>query len=413
MILLISAVFPPEPVVSASITYDLAIALSETREVRVLTPKPSRPFGFSFNKDWVKNGKFKQIILESFTCPESNLFGRMRESYSFGKHSANFIKKNRKEIECIYLNTWPLLSQYLIVKASKKYSIPSVIHVQDIYPESLSSKIRIFGNIIRMMLLPIDNYSLRNVSKIVAISDKMLKTLIQTRDISAFKIEIVQNWQNEGEFIKYKESHATQNAIETKGKPFTFMYLGNIGPVAGVDFLIESFAKANLKETLLVIAGSGSNKGNCLKIAESFKNSRIEFYDVPSGKVPEIQEKADVMLLNVRKGSAMNSIPSKLPAYMFSEKPILASIDKESDTAHAIMKANCGWVVPPEDIDALSIAMRTIVSTPELDMKSFARNGFIYAMENYSKKTNLQKLVSIINEVLPHQLEKLESKASE
>lgn len=51
-----------------------------------------------------------------------------------------------------------------------------------------------------------------------------------------------------------------QKAAKIYGIPeqiFTFMYLGNIGPVAGVT-LIRSFAEAALPDAQLVIAGDGT-----------------------------------------------------------------------------------------------------------------------------------------------------------
>lgn len=400
MILLISAVFTPEPVVSASLTNDLALALSENLKVIVLTPKPTRPFGFSYTKELEEKRSFDHVVLNSYTCSESKILGRMRESYSFGKYAVNYIKKNLSDINCIYFNVWPLLAQYLIVKASKKYCIPSIIHVQDIYPESLLNKIHLFKGFIKKLLLPIDKYTLRNVSKIVAISDKMASTLIQSRGIQASKIEVVYNWQNENDFLKFHELKVTKNNNESENSTFTFMYLGNIGPVAKVDYLIRSFAKANIKNSLLIIAGSGSSKNNCVEIANSYKNAKIEFWNVPSGMVPEIQNKADILLLPVRKGASLSSIPSKLSAYMFSAKPIIASLEEKSDIASAINNSKCGWVVPPEDIDSLSDTLKAVSSIPKIERQEYGQNGFNYAMENFSKKENLKKLVSIINKMI-------------
>ena len=206
MILLLSSVFPPEPVVSASIVYDLAVALSEKWDVKVVTPKPSRPMGFSFKEEYIENEGFEHIVLPSFTYPKSKIIGRMLESFIFGKHAAKYIKRNRKEIRCIYLNTWPLLAQYLIVKASKKYSIPSVIHVQDIYPESLLDKLPLFKRLIFKFLLPIDKYIQKNSSKVVTISPKMKNILFTTRNMEENKIDVVHNWQNEEKFIEYRNS---------------------------------------------------------------------------------------------------------------------------------------------------------------------------------------------------------------
>lgn len=37
---------------------------------------------------------------------------------------------------------------------------------------------------------------------------------------------------------------------------FIFIYLGNIGPVAGIDLFIDAFGKVDLSNCRLIIAGS-------------------------------------------------------------------------------------------------------------------------------------------------------------
>jgi|WetSurSiteA1Bulk_404760.scaffolds.fasta_scaffold06610_2 glycosyltransferase involved in cell wall biosynthesis len=398
MILLISSVFPPEPVVSAEVGNDLAVALSENSDVKVITPKPTRPMGFSFNKEIIETRKFEQIVLNSFTCPESRLIGRMRESFSFGKHAASYIKKNRTEIKCIYVHAWPLLAQFLIAKTSKKYSIPYVLHIVDIYPEALLLRLPFLKRFFFRLLLPIDKYVQKNSSRVVTISDGMKDFLRKTRHLEETKIEVVNFWLDENEFLKDSTSPGSSDVNPSDKNLFTFMYLGNIGPVAGVEFLIKSFAKADLDNALLVIAGAGSRKSECVRIAESFKSSKIKFYDVPKGKVAEIQEQADVMMLPVKIGAAKSSLPSKLVSYMLSRKPIIASVEENSDTGNTIRKANCGWIVPPENIDLLANAMTDAIKTPKSELQTYGTNGFRFAMENFSKKINLKKLVNIINE---------------
>jgi len=82
-ILIVSAVFRPEPIVSARLSEDIAIELAVDHKVTVISPRPTRPFGFTFLSK--HNSKCYSLInLNSYTCPESNLFGRFKESYSFG-----------------------------------------------------------------------------------------------------------------------------------------------------------------------------------------------------------------------------------------------------------------------------------------------------------------------------------------
>ena len=391
-VLIISAVFPPEPVVSSKLSFDIATSLSKNNVVTVISPFPSRPLGFHFNKE-SPNKDFKHIQIDSYICAKFSILGRFKESYSFGKCCQNYIMVNHEKIDVVYANTWPLLAQFFTVRAAKKFNIPIIIHVHDIYPESLSNKIPVFKTVLNFILLPIDKFVLNNATKIIAISNNMKNYLTNTRKIVREKISVVQNWQDENDFIEYSLSNKRD---EISNKPLIFMYLGNIGPVAGVDLLIQAFSKADLNNSKLVIAGSGSMKEILKKKVFEFKLNAIEFWDVPDGKVPEIQNHADVMLLPIKKGAASSSIPSKLPAYMFSKKPIIACVDQGSDTGLAITTSKCGWVLPSEDVEVLALKMKEIAKISDVELLEKGTNGFNYALKNLSKKNNLSKLIKQI-----------------
>ena len=393
-ILIISCVFPPEPVVSAQLSHDLAKELSKDNNVTVVSPKPTRPLGFKF-EERSDTLPFEQVVMTSFTAPQSSLFGRLKESYSFGKHCRSYISENHQKIDFIYQNSWPLFSQYFIVKAAEKFKIPVVTHIQDIYPDSFTNKIPIVGGLFQQALLPIDKYILKNSAKVICISDNMKRILRDTRGIADKKFFTVQNWQDEEQFMKF----VAEKTEARLPQPFTFMYLGNNGPVAGVEFLIKAFVKAAIPNSKFIIAGSGSRTEACKSMVKTLDLRNIEFLSVPEGKVPNTQDLADVMLLPVKTGAAMSSIPSKLPAYMFSKKPIVGSLDLESDTARAILEANCGIVVEPENEEKLAAALQEI-STWDTDKISDSGNsGFDYAMKYLSKKSNLKMLVNTILEV--------------
>jgi glycosyltransferase involved in cell wall biosynthesis len=395
--IIISGVFPPEPVVSAKLSFDLAENLAKEKNVVVISPAPTRPYKFNFGekKNCVAIG-FNHIIANSYTCPKSRLIGRMRESYSFGKYCYRFIQKNKDTIDCIYANAWPLFAQLLIVRAAKKNNIPIALHIQDIYPESLSNKTAILDKALNVFLRPVDRYILKNATAVIAISDKMKNHLSKTRNIDAAKIKVVPNWQDETGFVQHRQTQRSQPAQE---RPFTFMYLGNIGPVAGVNLLIDAFVQADIPNSQLIIAGSGSMREQLEKKCEALNFRDIEFGDVPEGKVPEVQAQADVLLLPVAKGAASSSIPSKLPAYMFSAKPVIACVDENTDTANAIMEANCGWVLPPEDANRLSAMMKEVSTLPQEILKEKGEKGFNYGIRNFSKEKNLRKLIKIVSEL--------------
>jgi glycosyltransferase involved in cell wall biosynthesis len=391
-ILLISAVFTPEPVFSANLSRDLAEELSINNEVTVVCPKPTRPQGFTM-ENFCREESYCVIRLNSFTCPSAKLIGRFKESYSFGIHCRNYILDNIQNIDVIYMSAWPLFAQFLIISTAKKFNIKVVTQVQDIYPESLMYKFNFLSSILKFILLPIDKYVLQNSSKIIVISKNMKDYLAKTRLIANDNFVIVQNWQDEKAFVEYNELY---NSNVNSKKSFTFMYLGNVGPTAGIELLIDAFASANLCNSSLVIAGSGSRKDSLMKYALQYNMGTIRFCDVPDGKVPEIQAQADVMLLPIKKGASFSSFPSKLASYMFSKKPIIGCTTEGSDIELAINLSNCGWVVPAENVESLRNAMQIVSKLSQADLCKLGLNGYVYAMNNLSKKNNLFKIVDQI-----------------
>ena len=61
---------------------------------------------------------------------------------------------------------------------------------------------------------------------------------------------------------------------------------------------------------------------------------------------------------------------------MFSAKPIIASVDDDSDTAECVEKSGAGWVVHPEDIVSLSKAMQQAYNEPSEVLVSKGKSGF-------------------------------------
>jgi glycosyltransferase involved in cell wall biosynthesis len=391
-ILLVNCVYPPEPIVSAIIGKDLAESIAENNiGVTVLTPNSTRPFGFVFDKVTAETKEINPnvIRLDSFTFPQSGMVGRIRESVSYGFECYNFIK-NSPKFDCVYMNTWPLFGQIGVAIACKINKTPYVIHIQDVYPESITNKLPFgFKQIANLILFPIEKYVLKNASKVIAISQKMKSYLAQTRNLPEDSIDVVINWHDESGFIEF------QNSWPGESEKLTFMYLGNIGPVAGVEFLIKSFAKSKI-DARLIIAGSGTRKKDCEKIAESFADVDVTFMDVPAGKVPKVQSLAHVLLLPTIKGTSNNSIPSKLPAYMFSSRPVVTLTDSSSDIAKAIRESNCGWVGDSEDENWMIQTFKEIGSVSHSDLKEKGKRALVYANENFSRSINLNKLKEAI-----------------
>lgn len=389
-IVIVSAVFPPEPVTSAQMNYDLAEKLGEEFDVIVLKARPSRPMGFDFSRTNAVEGKFKQIELDSYVHPKSSITGRFRESRSFGKEAVRYIRGHHNQIDFVYNDGWQFVSLYQVAKACVKYGIPYIVPIQDIYPESLLTKLpkmSLFQWTVKSIMAPIDRYYIKNAAKVRTISYGMAKYLSETRNVPIDRFLVVANWQDDSAFYEYKNNDEKQDDV------IRFMFAGNNSTQANVDLIINAFIDADLENAELHIMGGGNAKQNCMDLAEERGANNVFFGPILEGKVPEAQSKADVMVLALKSGTGKLGIPSKLVAYMLSGKAVIASVEQDSDTADIIHNSESGVVVPPDDRVALKEVFVRYCQMKRDDFEKQGQNSRKYAVRELSREANLAKVV--------------------
>lgn len=388
---------------------DVATELASAgHEVQVVCPYPSRPAGVRYSEEEISalaaSVAERGIILTrvpSFTTTQSKLWPRMHESWSFGRCAAGVISK-AASADMVYDVVWPMLAQAWVSRVASQREIPQVSHIMDIYPESAYPKVPWWVQVgAQRPLLALDRANALRARKLVVISESMRKVYEESRGVPSERIEVVHTWQDESMFRELPERASAVRRYSLQPDLFTFLYLGNIGPVAGVDHLIRSFAQAGLHDSQLLIIGEGTQKQACLQLA-SQNGANVRFLSDPDvANVPLLHSLADVCLLPMKRGAASSSFPSKLSGYMLSGKPILASVDEKSDSAFLVRTAQCGWVLRTEDMGAMAGKMRELRSLDHRELASAGARGRAYAMEHLSKRSGLKRLVNIILDAGP------------
>lgn len=395
-ILIISAVFPPEQVTSALMTYDIAKEFAKKYKVTVLRPRPTRPIGAHFDNVELVGEPFETILVNSYTCPESRLMGRMRESISFSKQCVKYINAHKDDIDFIYNGAWQLFGVYLVAKVAVKYKIPYLITVQDIYPESLFTGHhypKVVEKCLKLIFQSMDKYYTSHACKVRTISDEMADYMSQTRHLPRNHYVVMNNWQNDEDFD-------IQPKKETKGNGVVFAYVGSINLHANVDLIIKAFHEANLDNAELQIYGGGNRKKQCKELVKTLGNKNVILGQVSREEVPAIQAKADVTVFALPKGNGGICLPSKMTSYMLSGKPILASIDKGSTAERYIKEGQCGIAVEPDNLAALADGFKAFVTLGNEQLEQMSKNSRKFAEANLTRKANLPKVIEIIENAI-------------
>jgi glycosyltransferase involved in cell wall biosynthesis len=408
-IIIVSCLAPPEPFTVANLNHDIAEMLSDCgHDVILITPYPSRPLG-----NYIKgkrnlevidiNANFKHVKLNSFVYPKYSLPLRSYESWDFGYKAIKYVNKHIADADIIYATTWPFLGQFAFIRFNRNKNIPIIMNVQDLYPESFINKIK--SKWVTLLLSPlygVDKYIAKQSTHIACVSENIKDVYLYNRGVSEDKITVIENWQDEREFAsKIEDRNEILNKYRLqhiKGK-FIFMYLGNIGPVAGLEKVIEEFGLLDSVKNVLVIAGSGSYKEVCISLVEKLNLTNVLFTSVPPGlkAVVELQSIADVLLLPINPSAAGSSVPSKLIAYMFSSKPVISSVERDSDTGRVILESKCGWLVNSKQ--SWHIVMDKVASLSLEERQEMGKNGFEYAMGRFSKEVGLKKVKELIERI--------------
>lgn len=395
-ILIISAVFPPEQVTSAFLNYDLAHELSKQYKVTVLRPYPTRPMGAEFESAEVDDRSFKTVLIGSYAHPQSELIGRFKESVDFGRKCVAYIKKHHQDIDLIYNDGWQLFGLYLVAKAAHKYGIPYMVPIQDIYPECLftnKSCPAFVSKIICRLLFPIDKYYQKHAACVRTISEEMRDYLSSTRNIPVENYLVVNNWQNDEDFLKDYPKR------EYDGK-LVFAYVGSINAHANVDLMINAFVEANIENAEFRIYGGGNKKDYCVELVKRLGVKNIVFDLVSRDKVAFVQSQADVLVLALPKGNGNLCLPSKMTSYMLSGKPVLASVDEDSATARIIREQCCGKSVSPDDETQLKDAFIHFSRLSEEKIEAMGSYSKSYAMRTLTREVNFNLVVEKIDSIL-------------
>jgi colanic acid biosynthesis glycosyl transferase WcaI len=93
------------------------------------------------------------------------------------------------------------------------------------------------------------------------------------------------------------------------------------------------------------------------------------------------------------------SLPSKSYSILASGRPIIASVDQDSDMARLVSRAEAGICLPPEEPALLSKAVLELKNDPSVRRK-FGENGRSYAIKHHSPQAAARHFEDLLKSVV-------------
>jgi glycosyltransferase involved in cell wall biosynthesis len=260
--------------------------------------------------------------------------------------------------------------------------IPFVIHIQDLWPESLFSTGMFNSKWGLKMLDAWCNFVYWHAAKIVTITPGMKKRLIE-KGVPEHKIEVIYNWCDE-ELAK---------SLSMAGR-FNIVFAGNMGKAQALEPVLDAAKIVGDKQPAVqfVFIGSGVAVESLKQKAADLKLKNILFLARrPTNQIGEILTLSDVLLVHLKKDPLFEiTIPSKTQAYMAAGRPILIGVP--GDAADLVMRAKAGLPCEPENPQSIVDAVCQLYAMPRPELEAMGQNGKRFYQQQLSFELAVSRL---------------------
>ena len=355
-ILIHSLTFPPDTISTGMIVSEIADGLNkELNNIEVLASSPQYNLKsareFNQNDKNVSIGMFKGIkvnFIESHPRQFSNS-SRFFQWLGFNFKAIRFIYKNRKEYKEILIFSYPPTMNLVCIFTSKILRINTIYSLWELYPEIAEKLDEQPNRILKFLFKILDNYSLKNVNKVVVNSEELKKYLIDKRSINENKIYTINH------FSPFPKSNFEPNLELEK-----IFYAGNTGRPQNISAFINFFNKQFPQSWKLDLYGAGQEFEDLSK----FSNENININDyLPREDLEEKVKDIPYALICLDYEITIEGFPGKTFDYLNMNKILLNFSNPNSAVSKLIDKYDLGFNIDlnnPEELESTLQQMKNL-----------------------------------------------------
>jgi colanic acid biosynthesis glycosyl transferase WcaI len=280
---------------------------------------------------------------------------------------------------------------------ARRFRIPCVVNVQDLFPQSVIDLGMLHNRSLIRYFEWIEGKLYRNSNAITVMSDGN-RDFVIAKGGDAGRVQTIPNWVDT-DLIQPSDRMNAFRKTHGLAEEFTVLFAGTMGWSQGLDVVVDA-AKLLTDQTDIrfLFVGDGVEKPRIQQRAENLSN--VRFLPMQTKAVyPEVLAAGDVALVTLRSEVATPTVPSKISTIMSAGRPIIASIPLCGDVPKLIRKADCGLVVPAADARTLADAILTLRNDPA-QTRRMGMNGRRFAEQNLSRTECMRRYEELFRRLI-------------
>lgn len=279
---------------------------------------------------------------------------------------------------------------------ARRYRVPFVFEVRDLWPETLIDMGRLQRNspVAKLMRL-LERWLYANAAAIVTLLPRAAD-YIETLGIDRNKVVWIPNGADMADFPPLP--------APTGGDGLTLMYLGSLGQANGVESIVQAMSRvkaAGGTGIRLRIIGSGPRKQALEELARSLGVDDCVSFEapVPKSQIPALAAQADAFVVNLldlplyRFGISLN----KLFDYMAAGRPVVFA---GNPVNNPVRDSGAGRCVPADDADAMARAIMELAALSPAERLTLGEAGRRHVQDNYDYAVLAARFAAMLDQVV-------------
>ena len=416
-ILYVSHYFPPEMGAPAGRVAGLGRAWAATgHEVHVLTGFPHHPTGRihpdyrrAFRRGFLREELDGVHVHRTWIFPAANR-GKIRRSLNYSSFMASAAITGALRLprpDVIVATSPQLLCAAAGQLLARRYRVPLVMEVRDLWPESLIA----VGASGRQSLLV---RSLERLARglyaraahIVTVTESQRDVIVRF-GVPADRVTVVPNGVDRA-FLNSGASLSTPSAEPGAVGRFVVTYIGTIGMAHHLETLLEAamFLRDDSRFQFRLV-GEGAHRAALEALARARNLTNVKFCgERPRGEVARwIADSSACVVLLRRNDTFRTVVPSKLFEIMAVGRPIILGVEGEARVL--VERAAAGICIQPENAQELAAAIRALAADP-VRCRQFGESGRRFVQREFLRaklaERYVELLVRLVAPVVPAQL---------
>ena len=278
---------------------------------------------------------------------------------------------------------------------------PVIYNAQDLFPEAYLASRELREGWISRAMSRLATRIYRAADRITVITDSFAEA-IAVRGIAREKVVVIPNFVDTTAVkpLPRDNSFCRRHGLDNR---FVIMYAGNIGYTHGAEMLVDAAEKlAGIPGLLFLVIGGGSKQTDLARLARERRLANMRFLPTqPPEFLPEMLAAADVFVLTSKPGVGKTSFPGRIYNFLLAARPIVASIDENSDLAKALHSGGAGIVTAPGNVEDFCQAI-TDLYQDSARRESLGRSGADYMARHYSPQAVVEQYEALLKGLAAH-----------